>query len=65
MGPDWQNKGSRPVDVLDRGTLIVILGILSLIGDGSGLAKRKRSYVWVSEQRLVNQTNTIRRKLDD
>ena len=65
MGPDWQNKGSRPVDVLDRRTLVVILGILSLIGDGSGLAKRIRSYVWVSEQRLVNQTNTIRRKLDD
>ena len=33
------------------------MGILSLVREESGLAK-----FWVSEQRLVDQANTIRRK---
>ena len=35
--------------------------ILSLVSEGNGLVKRIRSYVWVFEQRLVDQANTIRR----
>ena len=41
MGPDSQNKDPRPVGVLDRGTgtLVVIVRILSLVKEESGLAK--------------------------
>ena len=43
MGPDLQNKDPLPEGVLDRGTLAVIIGILSLARKESGLAKRIRS----------------------
>ena len=39
MGPDSQSKDPRPVGVLDRGTLVVIMRILSLVKEESGLAK--------------------------
>ena len=78
MGSDSQSKDRRPAGVLDRGTLVVIMRILSLVREESGLAKRIRSLskirgyrkrmlslwlqkgmFWVSEQRLVDQANTI------
>ena len=40
MGPDSQSKDPRPVGVLNRGTLVVIIQILSLVTEESGLAKR-------------------------
>ena len=43
MGPDSQSNDPLPAGVLDRGTLVVIMGILSLVSKGSGLAKRIRS----------------------
>ena len=43
MGPDSQSKDPRPAGVLDKGTLIVIMRILSLVREGSGLARRIRS----------------------
>ena len=43
MGPDSQSKDPRPASVLDRGTLVVIMRILSLVREESGLAKRIRS----------------------
>ena len=47
MGPDTQSKGTRPAGVLYRGTsvvvVVVIMRILSLVSEGSGLAKRIRS----------------------
>ena len=87
MGPGSLSKDPRPTGVLDRGTLVVIMRILSLVREESGLAKRIRSLwsaiyqvsprleyrkrklrlwlqkgmFWVSEQRLVDQANTIRR----
>ena len=82
MGPDSQSKDPRPVGVLDRGTLVVIVLILSLVREKSEIAKirgyrieskirgyRKRmlslwlqkGMFWVSEQRLVDQANTIRK----
>ena len=45
MGHDLQSKDPRPAGVLDRGTLVVIMQILSLEGEESGLAKRIR-LVW-------------------
>ena len=45
MGPDSQSKDPRPTGVLDRGTLVVIMRILSLVTEGSGLAKRTR-FLW-------------------
>ena len=42
MGPDSQSKDPCPAGVLDRGTLVVIMRILSLRGE-SGRAKRIRS----------------------
>ena len=42
MGPDSQSKDPRPAGVLDRGKLVVIMRILSLVRDESGLAKRIR-----------------------
>ena len=78
MGPDSQSKDPHPAGVLDRGTLVVIMRILSLVREESRLAKRIRSFwsvrgyrkrilslwlqksmFWVSEQRLVDQANTI------
>ena len=43
MGPDSQSKDPRLAGVLDRGTLVVIMQILSLVREESGLAKRIRS----------------------
>ena len=86
MGPDSQSKDPHPADVLDRGTLLVIMRFLSLVREESALAKKIRSLwsttygvnprlegiesvmlslwlqkgmFWVSEQRLVDQANTI------
>ena len=42
MGPDSQRKDPRPAGVLDRGTLVVTMQILSLVREESGLAKRIR-----------------------
>ena len=38
MGPDLQSKDPRPAGVLDTGTLVVIMQILSLVRKESGLA---------------------------
>ena len=46
-GPDWQSKDPCPAGVLDRRTLIVIMRILSLVREESGLAKRIRS-LWTA-----------------
>ena len=43
MGPDLQSKDPRPAGVLDRVTLVVVMQILSLVREESGLAKRIRS----------------------
>ena len=42
MSPDSQSKEPSPAGVLDRGTLVVIMQILSLATEESGLAKRIR-----------------------
>ena len=42
MGPDLKSKDPCPAGVLDRGTLVVIMRILSLVRAESGLAKRIR-----------------------
>ena len=42
MGPDLQSKDPRPADVLDWGRLVVIMRILLLVREESGLAKRIR-----------------------
>ena len=42
MGPNSQSKDPRPVGVLDWGTLVAIMQILSLVREESGLAKRIR-----------------------
>ena len=47
MGADSQSKDTRPAGVLDRGTLAVIMQILSLPTEESGLAKRIRS-LWTA-----------------
>ena len=39
MGPDLQSKDPHLAGVLDRGTLVVIMQILSLVREESGLAK--------------------------
>ena len=44
MGPDLQGKDPRVAGVFDRGTLVVIMQILSLLREESGLAKRVRSF---------------------
>ena len=51
MGPDSQSKDPRPASFLDRGTL-VIMQILPLVSQRSGLAKRIRS-----EWSAINQVN--------
>ena len=43
MGPDSQSKDPHPADVLDRGTLLVIMRFLSLVREESALAKKIRS----------------------
>ena len=43
MGPDSQSKDPRSAGVLNKGTLVVVLRILSLVIEESGLAKRIRS----------------------
>ena len=43
MGPDSQNKDPCSAGALDRGTLVVIMRILSFVREESGLAKRIRS----------------------
>ena len=43
MGPNLQSKDSRSAGVLNRGTLVVTMRILSLVREESGLAKRIRS----------------------
>ena len=43
MGPDSQSKDRRPAGVLDRGTLVVVMQILSLVTEESGLVKTIRS----------------------
>ena len=40
MSPDSQSKDPRSAGALDRGTLAVIMRILSLLREESGLAKR-------------------------
>ena len=42
MGPDSQSKDPCLVGVLNKGTLVVIMRILSLVREESGLAKRIR-----------------------
>ena len=39
MGHDLQSKEPRPAGVLDRGTLVVIMQILSLVSEGGGKIK--------------------------
>ena len=43
MSPGCQIKDPHPAGILDRGTLVVIMRILSLVSEGSGLARRVRS----------------------
>ena len=43
MGPNAQSKDPRPAVVLNRGTLVVIMRILSLVREKSELSKRIRS----------------------
>ena len=87
MGPESQSKDPHPAGVLDRGTLFVIMRILSLVREESQKTSQKNKIViecyllsvpkirghrkhmlnlwlqkgmfWVSEQRLVDQANTI------
>ena len=40
MDPDSQSKDPHLVGVLDMGTLVIIMQILSLVREESGLAKR-------------------------
>ena len=42
MGPDSHSKDPRLAGVLDRGTLVDIMRILSLVREERGLAKRIR-----------------------
>ena len=43
MGLNLQSKDPHPAVILDRGTLVVIMQILVLVREESGLAKRIRS----------------------
>ena len=43
MGPDSQSKDPRPAGLLDRGTLVIIMQILSLVREEIGPGKRIRS----------------------
>ena len=42
-GSDSHSRDPRPAGVLDRGTLVVIMQILSLVREESEIAKRMRS----------------------
>ena len=42
MGPDLQSKDPAPAGVLDWGTFVAIMRILSLVREESGLARRIR-----------------------
>ena len=44
MGPNLQSMDSRLAGVLNKGTLVVTMQILSLVSEGSGLARRIRLY---------------------
>ena len=46
-GSRLAEQGPRPAGVLDRGTLVVIIRILSFVREESGLAKRIRS-LWIA-----------------
>ena len=54
MGPDSQSKDPHPTGVLNRGTLVFIMPILSLVREESGPANRIRSLwsviYWVSQR---------------
>ena len=56
MGSDSQSMDPRPAGVLDRVTLVVIMRILSLVREKSGLAKRLRS--------LWSTTNLVTPRLE-
>ena len=43
MGPDLQSKDPLTAGVLDRGTLVMIMQIMSLVREESGLGKRIKS----------------------
>ena len=43
MGPELQCKDPRPAGVLDRGTLVTIMQMMSLVNEVSDLAKKIRS----------------------
>ena len=43
MDLESQGKEPRPAGVLDKGKLVVIMGILSLVREESGLTKKIRS----------------------
>ena len=88
MGPNSQSKNPDLAGVLDRGTLVVIMQIVSLVSEGRKWSSQETNIVmecyllsepkvrgyrkhmlslqlnkgmfWVSEQRLVDQANTIR-----
>ena len=40
MGPDLQSEDPRLAGVLNKGTMVVIMGILLLVSTESGLARR-------------------------
>ena len=75
MGPNSMTKDPRLAGVLNRETLVVIMQIVSLVREESRLAKSIRSLQSamyrvnprlegiesISEQRLVDQANTIGR----
>ena len=42
MGPDSKSKDPRLAGLLERGTLVVIMGILSLVREESELANKIR-----------------------
>ena len=60
MGLDSQSKDPRPAGVLNKGTLVVIMRILSLVREESGLAKRIRllwsAIYWVSPRLEVTES---------
>ena len=86
MGPDLQSKDPCLTGVLDRGTLVIIMQILSLVRKENSQENKvvmecyllsepkirgyrkhmlslwlQKGMFWVSEERLVDQTNTIHR----
>ena len=51
MGPDSQSKNPHPAGVLDKGILVFIMQILSLVREESGLTKGIRS-LWSATYRV-------------